>query len=89
MGGLDLLALIAPQIDHAQAVLLALQQFVELCCGVAPARVGLGDGIGGDAAKAVEQMRCCAWSKLVRVSVCAWTRASSGASCLSTATVAG
>ena len=34
-------------------------------------------------------MRCCAWSKLESVSVCAWTSASSGASCLSTVTVAG
>ncbi len=30
MGGVDLLALIAPQIDHAQAVLLALEEVVEL-----------------------------------------------------------
>ena len=55
VGGFDLLALIAPEIDHAQAVLLALEQVVELCLGGAPAGVGLGDGVSGDAAEAVEQ----------------------------------
>ena len=35
-------------------------------------------------AKRSRRMRCCVGSKLERVSVCAWTRASSGASCLRT-----
>ncbi len=46
MRGLDLLLLIAPQIDHAQAVLLALDEFVESGGSGAPAQVGLGDGFG-------------------------------------------
>jgi hypothetical protein len=55
MGSLNLLLLIAPEIDHAQAVLLALEQIVELLLGVAPAGVSLGDGLGRDAAEAVEE----------------------------------
>ena len=45
MGGLDFLALIAPEIDHAEAVLLALEQVVELVLGGVPVGVGCGDGV--------------------------------------------
>src|SRR5579872_1419314 len=55
MGGFDLLALITPKIDHPQAVLLPLEQIVELRLCLAPARVGLGNGFRGNVAKAVEQ----------------------------------
>jgi hypothetical protein len=55
MGVVDLLVLIAPQIDHAQAVLLALEQVVELFLRVAPAGVGFGDGVRREAAEAVEE----------------------------------
>ena len=55
MGGIDLLVLIAPEIDHAQAVLLALEEIVELVCCRAPAGVGFGDGVSREAAEAVEK----------------------------------
>ena len=54
-GGFNFLALIAPEIDHAQAVLLALEQIVELFLGGAPAGMSLGDRVRREAAKAVEQ----------------------------------
>ncbi len=53
--GVDLLVLIAPQIDHAQAVLLALEQIVELVWSAAPTGVGFGDSVGGNAAEAVQE----------------------------------
>ncbi len=55
MSCIDLLALVAPQIDHAQPILLALQKVVELGGGGAPAGVGFKHGSGIDAAEAVEQ----------------------------------
>ena len=55
MGGFDLLLLVAPEIDHAEAVLLALEEVVELLLGGAPAGVGFGDGGGVEAAEAVEE----------------------------------
>ena len=61
MGGFDLLVLIGPEIDHAQAVLLALEEVVELVVGGAPAGVSLGDGVGGDAAEAVEEDALLRW----------------------------
>ena len=41
MRGFDLLALIGPEIDHAQAVLLALEQVVEFVLGVRASERGL------------------------------------------------
>jgi len=55
MGGVDFLALIAPKIDHAKAGLLALKEVVELGCRTAPAGVGFGDCVCGEAAEAVEK----------------------------------
>ena len=55
VGRRDLLALIAPEIDHAEAVLLTLDEVVEFGGGVTPAGVGCGDGLNGDAAEAVEE----------------------------------
>ena len=58
--------------------------------GGAPAGVGLGDGVSGDAGEAIEEDALLGLDRSWRgVSDCAWTRASSGASCLRTATVAG
>ena len=51
----DLLALIAPQIHHAQPILLALQQFVQLGRRHAPAGMGLRRGLCRKPSKAVEQ----------------------------------
>jgi hypothetical protein len=47
--------LIAPEIDHAQAVLLTAEQFVELYGSVFPEGMGCGNCAGIDAAEAVEQ----------------------------------
>ena len=55
VGGLDFLALVAPEIDHAEAVLLALEEVVELVLGGVPVGVGGGDGVEGDAGEAVEE----------------------------------
>jgi hypothetical protein len=41
MGGVDFLVLVAPEIDHAEAVLLALDEVVEFGRGVAPTGVGV------------------------------------------------
>ncbi len=51
----DLLALVAPQVHHAQAVLLALDHLLQLCRRRAPARIGLAHGLGRKAAKAIQQ----------------------------------
>jgi len=51
----DFLVLIAPEVDHAEAVLLALDEFVEVIGGLAPADVGFSDGVGGEAGEAVEE----------------------------------
>ena len=55
MGSGNLFALIAPQIDHAQTVLLALQKIVEPAADALPSGMGLGDGVVRDAAEAIEQ----------------------------------
>ena len=55
MGLLDLVALVGPEIDHTESVLLALKEIVKLVLRCAPAYVGLGGGVGGDAGKAVEE----------------------------------
>ncbi len=55
MGGFDFLALIAPEIDHAEAVLLALEEIVELVLGGVPVGVGGRDRVEGDAGEAVEE----------------------------------
>ena len=52
---LDLLALVAPQVHHAQPVLFALEQLVQLGRSLAPACISRGNGLGGKPAKAVEQ----------------------------------
>ena len=55
VGGFDLLLLVAPEIDHAEAVLLTLEEVVEFFLGGTPAGVGFGDGGGVDAGEAVEE----------------------------------
>ncbi len=55
MGLLDLLALIGPKVDHAQAVLLAVEQVVEFVLSGAPASVGFGYGVSGNAGETVEE----------------------------------
>jgi hypothetical protein len=42
---LNLLALIGPEIDHAEAVLLAVKEVAELAGGGVPLSVSLGDRI--------------------------------------------
>ena len=53
--GVDFFALIAPEIDHAQAVLFALEQVVEFRLRLAPARMGLGHRVRCKIAEAIEQ----------------------------------
>ena len=90
LGRLDFLALVAPQIHHAQPVLLTLQQVVELGRSArATVRRPRRHRSVEMPAKRSSRIRCWAWSKLDSVSVCACTSASSGASWRSTATVAG
>ena len=45
MGGFDFLVLIAPEIDHAQAVLLAVEEVIEFGGGGVPMSVSLANRI--------------------------------------------
>ena len=51
----DFFALIAPEVDHAEAVLLALQEVVEFVGGGAPAGVGGCYCVKRDAGETVEK----------------------------------
>ena len=55
IGGADLLGLVAPEVDHAETVLLIGQQFVELGLRGAPRFVCCGYIVGRDGGKAIKQ----------------------------------
>ena len=53
--GFNLLALVAPKVNHAEPILFALKQVVQLALSRAPVGVRCGNGIGRDAAETVEE----------------------------------
>ena len=53
-GGLDFAGLEAPEVGKAEAILLVVLELREAVLDFSPAGEGVGNGVGGDSAEAVE-----------------------------------